>query len=100
MTARTTGRIFNILIDWHVEKVKGGRMDKCNVTVCRYENNDDDNYAWTRAHYGKNITGATRRRLVRYAPLAMLNRKGMPHVSTIYDIVPDAGRLLQAVDAA
>ena len=77
-STRTTGHIFNILVDWTVERVKGGRMDRCNVRVCRYNSNDADDRDWTSRGYprnGRQITKATMCRLKKYAPLAIANRK-------------------------
>ena len=71
---RTTGRIFNILVDYTVERVKGGRMDRCNVTLCRYCNADVTDLDWRPWHYD-HVTAASRRRLVALAPRAAENRK-------------------------
>ena len=75
ITARTTGPIFSIIIDHWVERVKGGRMDRVSVTVCRYDNDKAHNHNWTRRHYGRNVTKATRARLMWAAPLAQENRR-------------------------
>ena len=72
---RVTGRSFSIIVDGYIERVKGGRMDRVSVTVCRYDNDKVHNHNWTPRHYGKNVTKATRARLMWAAPLAQLNRK-------------------------
>jgi hypothetical protein len=75
---RVTGRIFNIIIDGFIERVQGGRVDRCNVTVCRYENMDETSHYWnstTYPHGGQPVTPSTRARLVRVAARAMENRK-------------------------
>lgn len=71
---RTTGKIMNIIVDYTVERVKGGKLDRCNVTICRYNNNDADDHDWIPACY-KDVSGATRRRLLALAPRAAGNRK-------------------------
>jgi len=77
MTARTTGCIFSIIVDGYIERVKGGKLDRCSVTVCRYDNDDADNNNWTSRGYPRYhpITAATRKRLTKYAPMATMNRK-------------------------
>jgi len=84
---RTTGRIFNIIIDTYVERMKGGKLDRCSVTVCRYDNEEAENRNWTPRHYSRHITAATRARLVRYAPMAMENRKGM-RSANVFAVLP------------
>lgn len=78
MTARTTGRIFNILVDNRIERVKGGKIDRCSVRICRYVNDDPRDHDWTSNGYPTNsrpVTAATRSRLTKVAALALENRK-------------------------
>lgn len=51
MTTRTTGRIFNIIVDGYIERVKGGKLDRCSVTICRYDNDDVEDHGWTSRGY-------------------------------------------------
>jgi hypothetical protein len=75
MTTRT-GLIFSILIDFYMERAKGGKQEKRCVIVYRYDDMDPINKNWHSYWLPyKNITPSSWRRLIQLAPLASSNRK-------------------------